>query len=357
MASLDIDAILQGITPDAPCGDDLEYDAAFIALEQKAKETPEIQIGDKIVVPYQPPNWKEVKKDILELLGRTVDLRLLLLLVRANLSLDGIGGFKDALALMQRAIETYWDGIHPQLDPDDDNDPTLRVNILEGLCDSDSVLRVLANAPLVESRTIGRFSLRHLQIVAGKLTPLSEEEIPESSSIKAAFADATPESLQATHDALASALKSVTEIGDFVTDQVGLGNAPNLDPLRTLLKEALHTLDEHRGLHDGGGEEAMSEEASIASTSSAYGGGEKAGQAIPQGQIGGIGSRQDVIRALDLICEYYAKHEPSSPVPLLANRAKRLVTMDFMEIMRDLAPEGLGQVELIKGHEPNENEE
>ena len=146
MASLDIDALLQGISPDAPCGDDLEYDAAFIALEQKAKEIPEIQIGDKIVVPYQPPNWKEVRRDVLELLGRTLDLRLLLVLVRANLSLEGSGGLKEALALLQGAMESHWDGIHPRLDPEDDNDPTLRVNILEGLCDPDSILRLVAHA-------------------------------------------------------------------------------------------------------------------------------------------------------------------------------------------------------------------
>ena len=58
------------------------------------------------------------------------------------------------------------------------------------------------------------------------------------------------------------------------------------------------------------------------------------------------------MRALELICEYYANNEPSSPVPLLARRAKRLVTMDFMEILQDLAPEGVSQVEIIKGSDP-----
>jgi len=30
-------------------------------------------------------------------------------------------------------------------------------------------------------------------------------------------------------------------------------------------------------------------------------------------------------------------------------RAKRLVTMDFMEILQDLAPSGISQVDIIKG--------
>ena len=354
MASLDIDALLRGISPDAPCGEDLEYDAAFIALEQKAKEIPEIQIGDKIVVPYQPPNWKEVRRDVLELLGRTLDLRLLLVLVRANLSLEGAVGLKEALALLQGAIEIYWDSIHPRLDPEDDNDPTLRVNILEGLSDSDSVLRVLSNAPLVDSKAMGRFSLRHMHIASGKLNPPSGEEAPQLATIQAAFADAEPERLQETRDALEAGLGSVNEIERFVTQQVGTDNAPNLDPLRAVLKDALHTLDERMGRPGDGVPEMAGEETSLG-TAQAMGGGVIFQQ--PQGPMGGVGSRQDVIRALDLICDYYAKHEPASPVPLLARRAKRLVTMDFMEIMNDLAPDGLNQIELIKGHDPNENEE
>ena len=356
MASLDIDALLRGVSPDAPCGDDLEYDAAFIALEQKAKETPQIEIGDKIVVPYQPPNWKEVRKDSLELLGRTLDLRLLVMLVRASLALDGLSGFTEALALVQRALETYWDTLHPQLDPDDDNDPTLRVNILEGLSDSDSTvstLRILSNAPLVESRIMGRFSLRQMQIASGKLVSPTGEESTQLSTIQAAFADADPDHLQETRDKLEAGLGSVAGIERFVTEHVGSDSAPNLEPLRSMLKEALHTLDEHMG-RDVRAAESPSEEPG---TEPGQATARSAATTQSQGVIGGVGSRQDVIRALDLICDYYAKHEPSSPVPLLARRAKRLVAMDFMAIMNDLAPDGLSQIELIKGHDPNQNEE
>lgn len=351
MATLDIDAILKGISPDAPCGDDLEYDAAFIALEQKAKETPEIQIGDKIVVPYQPPNWKEVRQDVLELLGRTIDLRLLLLLVRANLSLEGLSGLAEALTLLKSSIESYWDSIHPQLDPDDDNDPTLRVNILEGLCDSESILRTISTIPLVESRAMGRFSLRHIQIANGKLTPPAGEEIPQLSTIRAAFSDADPERLQETREALESGLRNVKEIERLVTEQVGSEASPTLAPLQTVLKEALHSFEEFTGHLESVESVPAASEESVQTTDKAV-----VSSQSPSA-LGGVTNRQEVIRALDLICEYYAKHEPSSPVPLLARRAKRLVTMDFMAIMNDLAPDGLSQVELIKGHDPSENED
>ena len=52
---------------------------------------------------------------------------------------------------------------------------------------------------------------------------------------------------------------------------------------------------------------------------------------------------------IERICAYYTRVEPSSPVPLLLRRAKRLVTMDFLEIVRDLADQGLPQVGNVAG--------
>jgi len=64
---------------------------------------------------------------------------------------------------------------------------------------------------------------------------------------------------------------------------------------------------------------------------------------------GSIQSRDDVIRALGLICDYYRNHEPSSPVPLILQRAERLVNKDFMEIVTDLTPDAVTQLQVITG--------
>ena len=53
--------------------------------------------------------------------------------------------------------------------------------------------------------------------------------------------------------------------------------------------------------------------------------------------------------SLDRIMQYYERQEPSSPVPILLARAKRLVNADFMTIMRDLAPSGLDNVNMVGG--------
>ncbi len=64
---------------------------------------------------------------------------------------------------------------------------------------------------------------------------------------------------------------------------------------------------------------------------------------------GAINSPEDVTRMLDHIMDYYARCEPSSPLPILLERAKRLVNADFLTIIEDMAKEGLDEVRQIGG--------
>jgi type VI secretion system protein ImpA len=64
---------------------------------------------------------------------------------------------------------------------------------------------------------------------------------------------------------------------------------------------------------------------------------------------GEIRSREDVVKLLEKICEYYRRTEPSSPVPLILKRAARLAEMNFMEIINDLSPDSISQIRTITG--------
>jgi type VI secretion system protein ImpA len=58
-----------------------------------------------------------------------------------------------------------------------------------------------------------------------------------------------------------------------------------------------------------------------------------------------------VVRLLECICAYYEKYEPSSPVPLLLTRAKRLVSKNFIDALRDIAPDAVAQAEAVRGRD------
>jgi type VI secretion system protein ImpA len=65
--------------------------------------------------------------------------------------------------------------------------------------------------------------------------------------------------------------------------------------------------------------------------------------------IGALRTRQDALRVLDAVCEFLSRSEPSNPAPLLIRRAQRLIGSDFLDIMRDMAPESLAHIEAITG--------
>lgn len=343
--TITIESCLQPIDPDNVCGENLEYDPAFIALEQAIKGKPEQQIGDTIQE-AEPPNWRDIKRDSEQLLSRTIDLRVLISYLRALVATQGFCGLTEGLALIQTLVEQRWGSIHPQLDPDDDNDPTERINILMSLCDSETMLRPLSQLPLLQSKLIGKFNFREVSIAANKTTATKNEKVIEQSTIDAAVQDCEADHLGQTLTAVTKSLDALNALENFITEQVGIGNAPSFAGLRSFLKESkafLMAWYERKGisLEETPVAEEMSVETPAAADSST---------ATPtKSVLSAINNHQDVIKALTLICDYYKKYEPSSPVPLFLERGMRLVGKNFMEVLEDVAPLGVEQALLFKG--------
>lgn len=351
MNSIDIEALLEAISSDAPCGEDLEYDLAFGELERSAQGKAEQQIGDTIVE-AEEPDWREVGKLAIDLFPRTKDIRVCIHLLRSSLHTKGFFGLRDGLALIDGMLKTYWDCLYPELDAEDDNDPTMRINALVALYDDQMMLKPIRSAPLVSSRVMGQFSLRDIAIANGEFQPANETERVEMAAIDAAFLDTALEDLQATNEAVSESIESLSAIEAYVTDQVGADKAASFADLRQLLKHASQVLKDRLSRR---GVDAQ-DEGSSGSDGEVEGG--VAMTAAPaQTLSGSINNRNDVIRALEKIQDYYTRHEPTSPVPILMERAKQLVNMDFMQIIKNIAPDGLSQVELIRGPEISQEDD
>jgi len=344
MSFIDVEQLLQQVSDDSPCGEDLEYDPEFLEMARASEGKPEQQMGDS-VVEAEEPDWRTVKEKAVDLFSRTKDLRVGVFLSQSLLNSEGIGGLSEGLEVVRSLLDRYWDGVYPLLDEDDDNDPTMRVNALITLTDADTMLAALRKAPIVSSRTFGRFSLRDLEIATGEVSPVEGGPEPASmETVDGAFMDSDVEDLQATDDAIGKAIEHVEAIEARLTEQVGADRAVDLSALPQMLRGMRQILNERlarRGVDSSSTyEEAGSHDGDGMS-------GDRAPQ--PAAAPGEIRSREDVIRVLDRACEYFERNEPSSPVPLLLRRAKRLISKDFMEILKDLAPDGVSQAENVGG--------
>lgn len=345
---MDLDALLQSLGDDAPSGEDLEYDPVFTELEIAATHGEERQAGDEILPP-EDPDYKEVASKAMEILERSHDLRAAIFLAEANLRLKGFPGFAQATSYLARCLDEFWDTCHPELDAEDDNDPTMRVNAILTLVDDARILRGVRRAPLTQSRTFGALSLRDIAVAEGEMTPPSDmDTVPDAGQVAAAFQDTDEEVLREISTAVAQCLDDVTAIGaKFDAETPGQG--PDLDPLLKFLKQAKTKMA--NALGDPAGEDDGDDDGD----DGAVGGGmPMAGGGGGASGGGAINSPTDVQNALDRIIGYYERAEPSSPLPILLLRAKKLVGADFMTIVRDMAPDGVDRVNLIGGMEDDD---
>lgn len=332
--------LLAAISATSPCGEDLEYDAEFLHLERAAQGQPERSMGDSIL-PAEPPDWRSVQQQSLDLLARSKDLRITHFLLQSTLALEGLPGLATSLDLINGLLRDYWAELHPRLDADDDNDPTVRINALAGLA-ADSTIGLLREAILTRSRTFGPVSVRAALNAAG-LQHFSGESLG-SDHLAGALQDSDPEHLEAIRHALSSARSAAESIEKQVSEQVGSASGVDLSALKQPLRLALQVLGQHAPQTS----ESPVDEPAEAPTNEAG----NAPVAPAATRISGeINSREDVLRSLDRLLAYYSRHEPSSPLPVLLNRAKNLVNADFAAIVRNLIPDGMSQFENLRGPE------
>lgn len=337
--------LLAAVSADFPCGDDLEYDADFLQLERDAQGRPERVMGDA-VLPAEPPQWRDIEQACNALLQRSKDLRITHFLVQSNLALHGLSGLAASLELIRELLNEYWLYLHPQLDAADDNDPTVRINALAGLtCDTN--IGLLRDAVLVRSRAFGPVTLRAALHAAGVQHFASEQLSPEE--LAAALRDAEPEQLQQSLQALQRAREALDSIESRVNDQVGSASGVDLSALRQPLRQVQQVLADYAP--DGAAAQPGSDDSQAEHADEYVQAAPQSAAPRPAARPGEVSSREDVTQSLDRLLQYYARHEPSSPLPVLLRRAKNLVNADFATIVRDLIPDGMSQFENLRGPE------
>jgi type VI secretion system protein ImpA len=340
---IDVEELLKPVSEKEPCGKDLSYDPGFLALDGLIAGKPETQFSAA-----EEPDWKAVRDACLELFEQSKDLRVAVKLSLALVKLEGAVGLRDGLALLKGLLERYWAELYPKLDPEENNDPLERVNILSSLStplgtfgDPLRFLQRLRQIPLANSPRMGWFSLA--DIAGDKITLPNGQEKPIASAgqIKAAFRDTKADELEGSGRAISDSIALAKEIDGFLTATVGAGQAADMGALMAVLTEIQKNLAPYMPKIPGQAE-VQSEHAGDGALETASG-------------SGAIQSRQDVVRVLDRICEYYARTEPSSPLPLLLRRAQRLAEMDFLQIVDELTPAMRAQLDPIVGARPAED--
>jgi type VI secretion system protein ImpA len=319
--------LLEAISSEHPCGDDLEDTqllASFDAYRIFGQSAPLSGETD----------WREIRDRSLAALKTSKDFRLLTHLASATLRSDGIGSFLQLVPVAARWLEAWPDHVFPRVD----DDAILRRNALNGFADRMAVVDGVRRAPLIAHRALGSLSIRDIEIVNGHATPSEGETAPVDANQLAALLAATAlEELGSLVVQLENAVLGLKSIEEAMRSLGGVQAAPDFANVAIPLARTLKLISDHvatRAPSQGAASESDSAAHSSNSTGVA---------------VNGIRSREDATRALDAVAEYFRANEPSSPIPLLIERTKRLVAKDFLAVLEELAPDALAQAKAASG--------
>ena len=318
----------------APCGPDLEYDNDFLAMTQAAAGKPESQFG-----PAEAPEWRKATEIAESLFDRTRDLRVAVQWLRGMLHLRGYGALVVGLKLINGLMQTHWEHVHPLPDPDD-NDPYGRVNALTLLREQAGLLGDLRDTRIVEDRAIGMLLVRDAEAALG-LTTLAAGRSDMSKDQVAKILEAALVKTPALRAQCVEAVTQLRSLMSQVTDKLG-SEAPDLRPLYAIVNGVAGLLPAEAVAFDAS---AVGEDADAGP---GVGGGGRG-----RGLSGSVGSRDEALRAIDLVIEYLERAEPTNPAPLFLRRARQLVGHNFLQLMKVLAPDALAEVARTVGVDPD----
>ncbi len=242
---MDLEALLAARDGDEPSGENLEYDFDFMQLQIAAQPGEERQAGNEILA-AEDPDFKDVEAQALGILERAHDLRAAVILANAVLHTKGLKGFAEAVAYIKGCLEQHWDTCHPQLDADDDNDPTMRINAVKGLGGSDSVLSSLRRAALTNSRNFWPTEPARHSDCSRVRCPRRKGRTRNTTAprLRRRLPIPAKRLLGVTLAAIKSALSDVKAIEGIFSDKTP-GYGPDLDDLRKMLQQLSRHVSEH----------------------------------------------------------------------------------------------------------------
>ena len=320
--------LTEPIGPEASCGESLEDTPTLAAFDA-------YRLFGQLTAPQNEPDWRELRSASLAALARSKDLRVLAHLAAAAAHSGKLADALQVFPLIEQWLERYWDEVYPRID----SDAIMRKNAISDFADRMAVIDGLRRLPLVTHPQLGSFSLRDIDIISGAQANPDKDTQPRSQSeLDAALKNADARPLAQLSSLAAKARASLAATQEIMRVRGGsAGSTPQLEALSAQLARLQQIIGPRLA------ESAASE------TQTPMTDGDASSGSSEVLAVGAVKSRQDAIRALDAVAGYFRRHEPSSPVALIIERAKRMVSMDFLEVIAELAPDALDQARRAAG--------
>ncbi|MEM9501936.1 MAG: type VI secretion system ImpA family N-terminal domain-containing protein [Pseudomonadota bacterium] len=321
-----LEELLTPVSDENPAGEDMdesiEFDRLRGAFEINFPVDARVVEPDPDAPEPEAVDWSEILELIEGLSDRTKDVFLAVAYARCGFVLRDPEVVDRGLQYTAGLLEDFWDTAFPTTDGD--YGPEGRSLICQDLAKRGAFALPFLELPLLDD---GR----------GTVTA---DQLREAEDMGAS-ADAYPEVMRMLDQMDDEKKPEMVELLDSYSDSISRieaalrekseGDAPDFSTTRDYIDVVKTAYSKMAGL-TGGDEEGAAD-------------GEDAGEGFA-GDVGAGGpafggavrSRDDVIKALTAVEQYYSRAEPGHPVKVAVARLRGWVTKDFMEILEDIVP-------------------
>jgi type VI secretion system protein ImpA len=377
---LDAEHLSLPVADDAPCGLDLRGETEFAEIEESATRLAE----------YKTPEYEALISKCAALLERSKDQMPALVAAQAAARLGHPEAIDAALRVLLGMVAGHWDDYHPGPASEmaiarasefavlsrpaalvlplgrmaiarmpGPGGAELNAATVEAACNpvaewsEDDERRVGERTASGQMSTHAARDMRRVHDGARALRGLMRAVAPGAIAAdnEAGVAYEVPEDAQRAREGAAQVLAAVTDsrarLAALLDTMLALtaaysaraGEAPGLAQAQSQVGAMIANVD--RFTHTFAPQAPASPSPDIAPPDRAR------IESAPTLASGEISRREDVVSALDRICRYYAAIEPGSPIPLVLQRARGWVHLDFISLMAEIAPSGLDEAKLV----------
>lgn len=335
----DLSIILAPVSQESPCGDnlyeDMGYEVQFAALVNAglgiaAESFVEGQSATSST-PTGRSAWLQLEEQVVDLFRQTKHLDMLYLLALTEGHLNGLAGLIDGIDYTNNLLARHWNDIHPA---ESEADYEFRQDCLKKL-DTPAFADSLDGTVIADGKQLGKYTL-------GQWLSAQRDDPETAKTIEQARIE-TLKDQPSFYDEIASRLNELQESmgrleltvkDNFVSFRV------SFKPLKDKLAVIAEVISGFSGVAVEGMEPASGSQSA----------GQGTGVSVPDQ----INSREDVVKTLAKIILYYTKNEPTSPVPAMLERAQRVATMNFREIVQEFNLTGTPSIQDVLGWKPEE---
>lgn len=332
--NIDLHTLLQPISDEAPCGEDLSFAPEIDQLQEMLREDDATLDQGAWVHALKQADWPGAVALSSELLAhRSKDLRVAAWLTLALARTAGFTGLAQGLRVVEGLCANYWADIHPQ---PEDGDYEARIGNLSWLLKQ---VQTLANTlPLLKDDAL-QFGAAEIDFALQRPDTLNDEGKPVLEVIQKLQATTAEPWLQESLQGVEAALEQLQVLEQRLNDLLA-DDAPGFAQARAALDKARDMAQRHavsRGLRpqsssaSSGTTSAPQDQPAVDTSTSP---GNASDTWLPEPRLVAPQTRAQALEQLRIVAAFFRRTEPHSPVAYLADKAAKWGEMPLHEWLR-----------------------